>query len=218
MTAAAAGPAGTVRIRRAGVDDVPRLARVLVDAFVDTPDARWLIRDRARRRDVYQRLSPGLLAQAMTAGTVHTTVDLAGAALWLPYPVAHSTTDRQAARLRRLTGRHADRFLQLAGLLHTHAPRQPHTYLAYLAVAPHRQRVGIGSALLHHRLRVCDIARLPSYLVATSPAARDLYLRHGYRPTTRHPLALPDSGPPLWPMWRQPQPLSPPTDTETTPR
>ncbi|MFV2125148.1 GNAT family N-acetyltransferase [Micromonospora sp. LOL_013] len=208
---ATAGPAGTVRIRRAGVDDIPRLARMLVDAFVDTPDARWLIRDRARRRDVYQRLCPGLLAQAMTAGIVYTTVDLAAAALWLPYPVAHTTTDRQTARLRRLTGRHADRFLQLAALLHTHAPRQPHTYLAYLGVAPHRQRNGIGGALLRQRHRICDTAGIASYLVATSPAARDLYLRHGYRPTTRHPLALPDNGPPLWPMWRQPHPTSPTT-------
>ncbi|MFV2021179.1 hypothetical protein [Micromonospora sp. LOL_023] len=136
MTTTAGGPAGIVRVRRAGVDDVPRLARVLVDAFVDTPQARWLIPDKTRRQDVYQRLCPDLLAQAMTAGTVHTTVDRAAAALWLAYPVARTTTDRQAARLRRITGRHADRFLQLAGLLHTHAPRQPHTYLAYLAVAP----------------------------------------------------------------------------------
>ena len=106
--------------------DVPRLARILADAFADTPDARWLIPDPVEQRHIYQRLSPGLLTQAMTSGTVHTTVDRAGVALWLPYPVAHTTTDRQTARLRRITGRYTDRFLQLAHLLHAHAPRARH--------------------------------------------------------------------------------------------
>ncbi|MFY1695069.1 MULTISPECIES: hypothetical protein [unclassified Solwaraspora] len=84
------------------------------------------------------------------------------------------------------------------------------------AVADHQpslRPVTPARDLLRHRHRICDNADIASYLVATSPAARDLYLRHGYRPTIRHPLALPHNGTPLWPMWRQPHPTSPSTDT-----
>ncbi|MFV2008563.1 MULTISPECIES: GNAT family N-acetyltransferase [unclassified Micromonospora] len=83
--------------------------------------------------------------------------------------------------------------------------RRPHTYLAYLGVAPDRQRHGMGTALLTHRHTTCDTAGTGIHLVATSHGARRLYQRHGYYDTTPTPIHLPDGGPPLWPMWRQPR-------------
>ncbi|ROO60406.1 acetyltransferase (GNAT) family protein [Micromonospora sp. Llam0] len=196
--------ASTTLIRVADRNDINPLTPVLVDAFVDTPDASWLIPDPDERRRIYQQLCPAILTHGITAGTVYTSDDHAGAALWLPHTVAHSPDPHHAATVDRVTGPHAPRFARLAALLHNHTPPRPHTYLAYLGVAPDRQRHGTGTALLTHRHATCDTAGTPVHLIATTPDARRLYQRLGYYDTTPTPVHLPDGGPPLWPMWRQP--------------
>jgi hypothetical protein len=57
------------------------------------------------------------------------------------------------------------------------------------------------------RLAALDDSGRPAYLEASSPRARDLYLRHGYLPRPGTPFHLPDGGPPMWPMWREPRPV-----------
>ncbi|ROO62461.1 acetyltransferase (GNAT) family protein [Micromonospora sp. Llam0] len=196
-------PTRTV-IRVADRHDIPALTATLVEAFVDTPDAVWLIPDPGERRRVYQRLCPAILTHAMTSGTVYTSGDHAGAAVWLPHTAAGNPDPHHTALIDRIAGQHAPRFARLAAVLHHHTPHRPHTYLAYLGVAPDRQRHGLGTALLTHRHATCDTAGTPVHLVATTTDARRLYQQHGYYDTTPTPVHLPDGGPPLWPMWRQP--------------
>ncbi|MEV5342990.1 GNAT family N-acetyltransferase [Streptomyces sp. NPDC052676] len=62
-------------------------------------------------------------------------------------------------------------------------PKQPHWYLADIAVSDTARGLGVGSALLAHRLAAIDAQGLPSYLEATSPANQRLYQRFGFRPT-----------------------------------
>jgi len=45
---------------------------------------------------------------------------------------------------------------------------------------------------------------MPTYLEASSPRSRGLYLAHGYALGTDAPYHLPDGGPPMCPMWRRP--------------
>jgi hypothetical protein len=52
-------------------------------------------------------------------------------------------------------------------------------------------------------LERCDSERMPAYLNAGSPRSRELYKRHGFHVTEE--FRLPDDGPPLWRMWRDPQ-------------
>jgi hypothetical protein len=52
-------------------------------------------------------------------------------------------------------------------------------------------------------LERCDRERMPAYLNAGSPRSRDLYLRHGFEVTEE--FRLPEGGPPLWRMWREPR-------------
>ena len=81
-----------------------------------------------------------------------------------------------------------------------HHPTEPHHYLAFLAVRPDKQNLGIGSALLaRHHARI-DAAGIPAYLEANDLRNRRLYMRHGYTFDTT--IWLPDNGPPVWPMWR----------------
>jgi hypothetical protein len=47
-----------------------------------------------------------------------------------------------------------------------------------------------------------DQQQTMSYLVATTRDGRRLYERHGYQDFGE--VCLPDGGPPMWPMWREP--------------
>ncbi len=78
--------------------------------------------------------------------------------------------------------------------------QRKHPELAHLAVDPRRQRQGLGSALLAAHHRRLGQRNLPAYLAATTLRNRRFYRRHGY--TTGPSMALPDSGPILWRMWR----------------
>ncbi len=45
----------------------------------------------------------------------------------------------------------------------------------------------------------------PAYLEAATQRTRGLYLRHGYVLQPGAPFCLPEDGPAMWPMWREPQ-------------
>jgi GNAT superfamily N-acetyltransferase len=66
----------------------------------------------------------------------------------------------------------------------------------------------VGSALLRAVLERCDRDGTPAYLEASCERNRQLYLRHGF--TDLEPLPLPDGGPVMYPMWREPAGSRPP--------
>src|SRR3954454_17032844 len=90
-----------------------------------------------------------------------------------------------------------------AGGTPRHHPQPAHWYLYYLGTRPGRQSAGIGTALLRPMLERCDSEGVPAYLEATSARNRTLYRRHGFE--DQKALNLPDGGPPMYPMWRQPR-------------
>lgn len=194
-----------VTIRLATGGDADQITDVLVEAFLDTPDGPWLIPDRDERRAVYERFSRALVGFALEHGYVEVTDRIEAAAVWFDY--AYTPPDLAVYEPLRVAacGVHADRFRLLDDTFATHHPQYPHHYLAWLGVHPDRQCTGLGSALLRHRNERLDVAGLPAYLVATSSGARDLYTRHGYRLSPHMPFFLPDSGPPMWAMVRQPR-------------
>lgn len=198
-------PDQAVTIRLATADDTDQITTVLVEAFLDTPDAPWLIPDRDERRAVYERFSRALIEFTLAYGYIEVTEPVEAAAVWFDY--AYTPPDLAVYdKLRSAAcGRHADRFRLLDDTFAAHHPRTPHHYLAWLGVRPDRQCRGLGSALLRYRNERLDAAGLPAYLVATSSGAADLYARHGYQRRRGTPFFLPDSGPPMWAMWRPSQ-------------
>jgi|SRR4051794_12271691 len=187
------------------------VGQILADAFVD-PVTCWLIPDDEDRR----RLSPrmfGLFAeQALTAGTVYIAGEpgdgpAAGgqaAALWFDMVEPHPEPDEPDPRFDELLGPYTDRWHVLAETMDRHHPTDlKHHFLMLIGVRPGAQGHGIGSALLRaHHARVDELG-LASYLDASSPRSRLLYLRHGY---IDHGPAyhLGDDGPPMFPMLRPP--------------
>jgi GNAT superfamily N-acetyltransferase len=189
-----------------GTADTDVLSRVIADAFNDLPQSVWMIGDPDARRQILPGYFLLLVEAALASGTVYTTTDRAGAALWMHVgPDRTSQSDDYAARLAVATGRWASRFAAFDAVLDRHhPPGRSYDLLAILAVRPDRQGQGIGSALLRAHHEVLDRGEgTLAYLDAAGPRSRRLYRRHGYLPCGL--FYLPEDGPAMYPMARPPQ-------------
>jgi GNAT superfamily N-acetyltransferase len=200
-------PPGHAAVILAEPADADVLSRLIAEAFFPLPPSRWLIGDPAARRQIFPGYFRLYLEHALAHGITYTTTDHAAAALWLP--TTASPADPPAgydARLAAATGPWASRFRGFDAALDRHHPAgTPHHHLALLAVHPDRQGQGTGTLLLRAHHATLDRDGIPAYLEAADQRTRQLYLRHGYAPWPGAPFHLPDGGPPLWPMWRDPQ-------------
>ncbi|MGX7671990.1 GNAT family N-acetyltransferase [Plantactinospora sp. DSM 117369] len=114
--------------------------------------------------------------------------------------------ERQAAFLARAYGRYAPRMALVGELIAArHPDREPHWYLQQMVVLPELRGRGLGGAMLRHQLARADADGIGCYLEASSPRNRALYERYGFR-AQGEPIQLPDGGPTLQPMWRDPRP------------
>ena len=85
-----------------------------------------------------------------------------------------------------------------------HPAAPAHFYLATIGVIPSGQRSGVGTALIRAVLDRCDRERIPVYLANTKEPNLAFYGQHGF--VARERAHLPEGGPPIWPMWREPVP------------
>lgn len=203
LLAAASNP------RRASDADAAVLARLFAAAFLTDPVFDWIARPGARRAQGMERFFFWLLrTRAVPHGEVW--MSEGAAAAWLP-PDAPASPGGLFDQLRLLP-----MFLRLCGLprmgrgaaigaaMERHHPLEPHFYLAFVAVAPRFQGMGLGSALLEANLKRIDAAGTPAYLENSNPKNATLYARHGF--AARRNIA-PPGAPPMIAMWR-PAPLA----------
>lgn len=197
--------AATIEIARAVPADVPTLSGALARAFHDDPVFEWIVPDADHRR---ARL-PSVFAAFADVYLPHRETYVAGegvgAALWAPAGTEPFPEDRLEAFGERLTAALADdagRAWELNALLERHHPGRPCFYLQFIGVVPEHRGRGLGSRMLSTVLERCDDTGVPAYLEATSADNLRLYQRHGF--DTFREVFLPQ-GPPLWPMWREPE-------------
>ena len=194
-------------VTRAATEDAPALARTLARAFAADPVSVWFY---AREADRLARLQRGyerlfLRRIALPRDATFTVAGHAGVAMWLPPGQAHLGALEQLRLLPAMVaefGRDLPRAMRRMGAMDAVHPHEPHWYLWLLGVDPQHQGEGLGSLLLAEVLDRCDRDRVPAYLQATTPRSRELYLRHGFEDSGE--LCMPDDGPRLWPMWREP--------------
>ncbi|MFI7026959.1 GNAT family N-acetyltransferase [Micromonospora sp. NPDC049900] len=188
-------------VRSATEADAGPLIAVLAEAFHEGPVADWLIPDPIDRHTVYYRYFTDAFRHGLEHGQVYTTSGQTAVAIWYPRlePTPTDTRERLEA-LERIAGVHAPKFVLLEEMFDAFHPDEPHHYLAYLAVDPTRQNLGIGAALLADHHRRLDGLGLPAYLEASNMRNRRLYLRLGY--TAGPTIVLPTDGPVIWRMWR----------------
>jgi GNAT superfamily N-acetyltransferase len=194
-------------VRKATADDTPRLARALALAFYDDPVMRWILPDASLRLRQLERSFGSIFLKrvCLPRGETLTTEGIAGGALWLP-PGRWQLSPLDNLRLLPLMavfwGRNLPRALRALGYMDIKHPHDPHYYLFILGVEPGRQGKGTGTSLMRPILERCDSEGMPAYLEASAPRNRDLYARNGFEVVEK--VWLPQGGPPLWRMWREP--------------
>lgn len=190
-----------MRIRQATAADAPMVADLIAHAFTPLQASEWLIpppRDRRRILAAYFRI---FIDHAVEYGHIDMTEDALAVAVWFPRTAELPEPPGYDRRLAEASHPWTDRFRMVDALIEGRHPTHPHHHLAFLAVHPDHQRAGRGTALLRRYHTHLDATGTPAYLEASSPGARELYLRHGYEQSP--PYTLPN-GAPFWPMHRAP--------------
>lgn len=197
-------------IRPATAADLPRAATTLATAFAEYAWTRWVVDDEDHERRL-RELYGIYLRVALELGQLWVSDDASAVAAW--------TSSRAAAQQDELFARErlAERIVELSGAqianvgsgieaLAPHAPTDEHWVLAAVGVLPERQGEGLGTRVLAPTLVDLDLLGEPAVLDTSSAANVRFYERLGFVTTTE--LDMPDGGPHVWLMRREPSSVS----------
>jgi ribosomal protein S18 acetylase RimI-like enzyme len=190
------------------LDDVDIIGAVQARAFVDDPLQVWAIPDDGVRLALLQEMFTVLgRAVHVPNGDAYTDATCSSAAFWLapghhddpPKPDAARELGALAAAIgtdvmQRLATAHE--------AMHAAHPTEPHWYLQGIGTDPSARRQGLASALIQVITDVADRDQLGCYLESTKAENVPLYEHHGFRITGT--IDVPDNGPTMWSMWRDP--------------
>ncbi|OBJ47416.1 GNAT family N-acetyltransferase [Mycobacterium asiaticum] len=200
----------TPQARAAQQADLRELGRTLGRAFFDDPVSLWLLPDAAKRRAHLSRLFTTMTRHHhLGAGGVEVACDgpgIGAAALWDPPKRWQESRRAQLAQtptFLRVFGFRTAKARGLQELMKSKHPEEPHWYLAVIGSDPGVRGRGFGQVLMRSRLDRCDAEYCPAYLESSKPENVPYYERFGFQVTGE--IVLPDGGPTLWPMWRDPR-------------
>ncbi|MFI0977385.1 GNAT family N-acetyltransferase [Streptomyces sp. NPDC021093] len=188
----------------ATADDAPLISRTLSRAFVDDPMMRWFFTDEATREAALARYFSTLFTrQYVHHGVCERTA--AAAAFWVPAEAqAKAVPDADTIlELQNILGDRAEQFGNAVETAAGHTPQEPHWSLSLIGADPEARGQGHGAALLRSGLAQADAAGQPVYLESSKPSNLPVYEHFGF--TMREEFTLPDGGPALWGMWREPK-------------
>lgn len=199
-----------IRTRAATRADIGDLSQTLARAFADDPVMKWMMPDAQARRRRLPRLFAALTKyQHLDRGGVEIASSADGigaAALWDPPGKWQQTRGdelRTGPIMLWTLGTAVLRGQAAAELMKKHHPEEPHWYLAVIGSDPTVRGGGFGQALMRSRLDRVDAEHAPAYLESSNPVNVPYYERFGFEVTGE--MVLPNGGPSLIPMWRQPR-------------
>jgi GNAT superfamily N-acetyltransferase len=195
--------------RPARKDDIPGLSRTLARAFYDDPVMMWLLpNDKARTAQLRRLFATMTRHHHLARGGVEVACDgpgIGAAALWDP-PNQWQDTRRGELMMTptfiRVFGLRAAQGRAVQELMKRVHPEEPHWYLAVIGSDPTVRGKGFGQALMRSRLDRVDAEHAPAYLESTKRENVPYYQRFGFAVTGE--ITLPDGGPTMWAMWREP--------------
>ncbi len=193
-------------LRRARPEDAGALAKLLTAAFFDDPIMEFMVRPGVRRAAALEMMFHRLLSERdIPQGEVWMSGDGVACTIWLP-PGAKLSPPGLLGQLRiilffsKVCGwSRLARGGALADAMEKNHPREPHFYLAFMAVEPKYQGAGLGSAILEATLKRIDAVGAASYLENSNPRNERLYTRAGF--VAQKDIA-PKGAPPLIAMLR----------------
>jgi len=195
-------------------------AHLIAEAFDPLPATHWLAGPEPIQRSLIMRDYAQILTEHAIfsgLGKVMFAGDLA-VAVWFDHTGPVVEPDQFDKRLAEAVGEHRlPRFQQLGYRLDQHHPKDPHWYLAFLAVSSVVQGRGMGSALLAEQTELLDEMGQRAYLEATGisertafekriqykPDNRELYKKFDFQPMPNKIQITDDIE--FTPMWRKPR-------------
>ncbi len=197
----------SVNVRKATVADRAALTATMARAFDDDPIANWFAKqDKRRARRLFDFMDTAW--QITTRhDEIYTAEGIEGGAYWAP-PGKWKMGILQQLRLmpamvRTATLRRVPAIVGGLNAVEKKHPHEPHWYLLALGVEPDLQGRSIGTQLMVPILERCDKEGTPAYLESSKERNVPLYERNGFKVTER--FQVPNGGPPIWLMWRDPQ-------------
>nr|WP_225951976.1 GNAT family N-acetyltransferase [Mycobacterium sp. OAS707] len=193
-----------------GRSDVRGAARVLAKAFYDDPVTSWMLPDDSSRLTALTRAFAPLARHHFLprAGSEVGVRDgtVGAATLWDPPGQRKPGLVEQLITTPTMLWAFRSRVpasMRVMELMEKHHPEEPHWYLMLIGSDPSVRGAGFGHALMRSRLDRCDAEGSPAYLENSNPKNEAYYLRFGFE--IMGEIKLPDGGPPMWPMWRNPR-------------
>jgi ribosomal protein S18 acetylase RimI-like enzyme len=193
--------------RRATLDDVIPLSRLFTSAFMDDPVFDYMVRPGEKRRAALETFFIGMFtARDIPQNEVWMSNDGNACVSWLP-----SGARRGASGIRilkwlpwsyRVFGfERFGRAMAIQEAMERNHPKEPHFYLAFIAVSPEFQGAGLGSRILTATLQKIDAVGISAYVENSRERNTLFYQRAGFLAQGN---ISPDGAPPLLAMWRKP--------------
>lgn len=191
----------TQMFKTANRSHAAKVLNSLTLGFSADPFMRWLYPDPSEFLLHFPRVMNFFGGRAFENDGAYRNEDCTACALWLP-PDIHPDEEQLVRCFEETVARdkHEALFATFEQMDRFH-PKEPCWHLAFVAVDPAAQGIGLGSALLQACLNDCDKDGRPAYLESTNPANLPLYRRLGFEQIG---LIETDQAPPLFPMLRLP--------------
>jgi ribosomal protein S18 acetylase RimI-like enzyme len=164
-------------------------AEMLSRAFFDDPLMAYYLPDRKQRDIVLPMLMLASLRYCLFYGVVYTTLDLDGAACWLPpggttlktWGLIRAGLGAVSLRLGMEAFFRVNQVEPVVDRIHKVCMPGPHWYLMILGVEPSQQGQGIGGSLIEHKLAEAINSGLPCYLETMTEKDVAFYSHHGFK-------------------------------------
>jgi ribosomal protein S18 acetylase RimI-like enzyme len=195
-----------VELHVANRTEAGAVASTLAAAFYEDPVWSWAFPEPERRHSQLLALWGLYVLAGIDHRWVFTTPGYEAAAVWIP-PGCEELGEPYASELDPLLddllGSRADLVREVFSRFDdAHPTGQRYFYLSFLGAHPDHRGMGIGMALLAESLARIDQQHLPAYLESSNPANLVRYESVGFR--IREHLDLPEGGPIVTTMWREP--------------
>ena len=183
-------------VRLATVDEVPALAALLAEVFVDDAIMIWTTSGEARRERV-RAFFESFDTRTAASGWLWTVDRCTGVALWVP-PGTEAEFDELTFSFDDAGPEYESFWAWAEGA----RPVGPHWYLDHLAVDEGARGSGLGVALIEHGLELARADGAPAFLCTSRPGNVGFYERRGF--VVEHAGDAPDGGPHVWFMRADP--------------